>query len=146
MRKALPVIGMVAGGIGALLALFSAAALLLPWNGPAVAAPRLGPVTRVVVLERSEPIEEIADRDRIDPIASFVNDHRAGWRKPWYGVPIPRVRADLYDGDSFRRSFGVGPGFFETHFGGDFFSMGASPEECRRFLELLGVEGSSIEN
>jgi hypothetical protein len=105
------------------------------------AYPQLGPVTRVEVNVRSEAVKVIDDPAQVTRIVEFVDSHCRGWggNSDMFGVPIPRVAANFYNGNEFKGRFGVGAGFFETQREGDFASQRAGSQEEREFLELLGV-------
>jgi hypothetical protein len=103
----------------------------------------LGPVTSVTVvgLDGSKVLVKITDQQIVSQIVAFVDSRRAGWETPWYGIPVPTVRAEFFSGAQFKGSFGFGANFFETQRDGVFCSQSASPSEVRRFLDLLGVDG-----
>jgi hypothetical protein len=102
--------------------------------------PKLGQVTRIKVVDNMsrELRPEITDRKKIDQIAEFVDARRSGWTKPWYGIPVPSVCADFYDGSSLKGHFGTGINFFETN-RNNFWSRHAAPSEVQQFLDMVGV-------
>jgi hypothetical protein len=105
--------------------------------------PSLGHVTRISVVgsDASKPLVMITDPKKISRIVMFVDSHRKGWEAPRYGIPVPAVTAEFFDGTEFKGHFGAGRGFFETQREGVFRSQDASPAEVHRFLALLGVDG-----
>ncbi len=106
----------------------------------------LGNVNRVEIKTRLDKlIHRIDDREKIQQIVAFVDKQRSGWACPWYGIPVPQVVANFYDGDTFKGHFGMGLNFFETQREGDFASKDASAEQCRDFLALIGVDKSVLE-
>jgi hypothetical protein len=54
------------------------------------------------------------------------------------------VTVQFYDGAEFKGHFGVGRNFLETQREGGFFSQRVSSAEVRRFLDLVGVNASSV--
>ena len=104
----------------------------------------LGPVTSVTVvgLDGSKALVKITDPQVVFQIVAFVDSRRTGWETPWYGIPVPTVRAEFFNGAHFKGSFGSGANFFETHREGVFCSQSASSSEVRGFLDLLGVDGN----
>ena len=101
--------------------------------------PALGHVTAITVRESdaSNLSPKITDSKRISQIVAFVDSHRGGWYAPWYGVPVPRVSIEVYEGTEFKGSFGVGKNFLETQRNGGFYSQDAAPDDVRSFLGLL---------
>jgi hypothetical protein len=121
---------------------------LLPLMGCAEeehAFPNLGQVTRIRVVDNMsrELRPEITDRQKIDQIAEFVDARRSGWTKPWYGIPVPSVCAEFYDGSSLKGQFGAGINFFETN-RNNFWSRNATPSEVQQFLDMVGVPREKI--
>jgi hypothetical protein len=126
------------------------ATIHLTW-GQQVSYPELKSVTRIEIrAEQNSLIREITSPDHISRILSFVNQRRTGWKAPWYGVPVPSVVANFYDGDLFKGHFGVGRGFFETQRGNGFnskseeaedgfYSKSATRKELDDFIVLIGV-------
>jgi hypothetical protein len=108
--------------------------------------PKLGQVTRIRVVDNmdQEIGTEITDRQKIEKITEFVDARRSGWTKPWYGIPVPGVSADFYDGSTFKGHFGVGINFFETN-RYNFWFKAASPSEIQQFLDMVGVPREKIE-
>jgi hypothetical protein len=101
--------------------------------------PMLGQVSSVNVKLGSMPFVKITNPQKVSQIVAFVDSHRMGWMKPWYGIPVPAVTVEFFDGMVFKGSFGAGNAFFETQREGGFFSQSASPSEVHRFLDLAGV-------
>jgi hypothetical protein len=56
-----------------------------------------------------------------------------------YGVPVPRVVLDFYEGENFKGHFGISKGFIETQRVGDFASKSISEGEGQEFLNLVGI-------
>ncbi len=110
------------------------------------AFPALGPVTLIKVSgkEKNEIETIISGQRSIEQIVDFVDSNRAGWYTPWYGIPVPAITAEFYDGQSFKGSFGVGKNFLETQRDGGFWSKEATPDEVRRFLDLVGKSKESF--
>ena len=108
----------------------------------------LGPVTRVEVHVNGRTVQVIDDPVRVARIVEYADAHRQDWggTSDMFGVPVPRVSADFYEGDKFRGHFGVGPGYFETQREGDFASRVASKREEREFLELLDMGNLDLPN
>jgi hypothetical protein len=102
----------------------------------------LGPVTSVTVvgLNGSKELVKVTDQQVVYQIVAFVDSRRTGWETPWYGIPVPTIRAEFFNGAQFKGSFGSGTNFFETQREGVFCSRSASPSEVRRFLDRLGVD------
>jgi hypothetical protein len=109
--------------------------------------PLLGTVTQIVITGRhNETLRTIEDREQIQTIVTFVDKQRSGWGHPWAGIPVPRISANFYDGDTFKGHFGAGPSFFGTQREGDFASKSVSPEQCQAFLRLIGVDKQAFGN
>jgi len=108
--------------------------------------PTLGQVSSVNVVGYDElkPLVKISDPQKVSQIVAFVDSHRTGWIKPWYGIPVPAVRAEFFNGTVFKGSFGAGKTFFETQREGSFFSQDTSPGEVRQFFALLGVDDATV--
>jgi hypothetical protein len=108
---------------------------------------QLSKVTRVEIVDRdTRVLKRIEDTGEIFRIVSFVNYQRKGWTVPEGEIPIPRVHADLYDGPTMLAGFGVGRGFFETHRNGVFLSKTASESDQKKFLELIGLSPSILDD
>ncbi|HEV2422245.1 MAG TPA: hypothetical protein VGS59_11100 [Candidatus Acidoferrales bacterium] len=73
--------------------------------------PALGQVTAITVKERGTSNPKITDSARISQMVAFVDSHREGWYVPWYGIPVPDVSVEFYNGTEFKGSFGVGKSF-----------------------------------
>ncbi len=126
-----------------------ALALLLTGCGRANqrAFPALGRVTLIKISDKEERTENktiISGQRSIDQIVAFVDSNREGWYTPWYGIPVPVITAEFYDGQSFKGSFGVGKNFLETQREDGFWSKDTTPEEVRRFLDLVGKSNVSF--
>ncbi len=108
--------------------------------------PALGQVSSVNVVghDGSKLLVKITDPQNVSQIVAFVDSHRTGWIKPWYGIPVPAVTAEFFNGTVFKGSFGVGKAFFETQREGSFFSQDTSSTEVRQFLTLLGVDDATV--
>jgi hypothetical protein len=109
--------------------------------------PAVGQVTAITVKGRdaSNLPPKITDSARISQIVAFVDSHREGWYVPWYGIPVPSVSVEFYNGTEFKGSFGVGKNFLETQRDGGFYSHDATPGEVGRFLALLAqMSGSQV--
>jgi hypothetical protein len=106
----------------------------------------IGPVTSISVSghDRSQETAAITDKWAVSEVIDFVDEHRTGWGKPWFGIPVPVESVQFYDGTKFKGSFGVGDNFFETQRDGDFFSQSASPNEVLRFLELVRLRSDLV--
>lgn len=105
----------------------------------------LGPVTTINVTgsDASNLSPTITNSRTISQVVDFVDSHRTGWHTPWYGVPVPSVVIEFYNGTEFKGSFGVGKNFLETQRNGGFFSQSAAPDEVRGFLGLLAPKSDS---
>jgi hypothetical protein len=107
------------------------------------AYPPLDGVTRVEVQVRvsgrDTVVANIVDPDSVRRITTFLNARRAGWERPWYGIPVPIVVANFYRGGEFMGHVGSGSSFLETQREDDFSSRPASAEEVAAFNALLGV-------
>jgi hypothetical protein len=146
MRRAIRIAAVLAGGSCFLALLWVIAVFVVTYRPANITYPRLGSVARIEILVRGEVIKEIEDRGQIDAVASFVDGRRSGWHTSWHTMPAPLVIASFQSGPSGDRYFGVGRGEFIAYGGGNPNSLkSASDEECRRFLGLIGVERSRIE-
>lgn len=97
---------------------------------------------RIVVSDgRSGSSLKISDPMRVREISEFVNQRTAGWggASGLFGVPIPGVVVEFYQGDEILGHFGAGANFFETQRDGTFASRPASDAELRLFKELVRV-------
>ena len=110
-------------------------------NGPFRDFPKIGTVTSAMVKVHSESLAyaTMTDAKSLSLLVDFIDERRAGWYTPWYGIPVPVVIVDLYDGNTFKGHFGVGKDFFETQRQGGFFFKDAKPTEVQGFLKLAGV-------
>jgi hypothetical protein len=131
----------------ALLMVVSVTACGIGKQGPPREFPMLGQVTSVNVVvgpDDSKVFIKVTDPQNVSHIVAFVDSYRTGWIKPWYGIPVPAVRAEFFNGTVFKGSFGVGDAFFETQRKGGFFSQSTSPSEVHHFLDLLGVDDKTF--
>lgn len=128
------------------LASFFILTALVGCKGQTRAFPVLGPVTVVTIVGRdgSRPISTISDAQSISQIVAFVDSHRTSWGTPWYGIPVPVLTAEFYNGTDFKGSFGVGENFLETQRDGGFFSQSASAKEIQCFFDLAGINRSTL--
>jgi hypothetical protein len=108
----------------------------------------LGPVTSVTVSisarDSSKYLTKISDPKDLSRLVAFVDVRRTNWGTPWYGVPVPIIEAEFFDGERLTSTFGAGDHFFETQREGGFFSKSASSSEIRTFVELLGVDEATV--
>ena len=91
-------------------------------------------------------LKVVTDKEKIQWIVAFVDQHRAGWGVPWQGVPIPNVNLLFYDEKEFKGSFGVGRRSFVTQRYGRFMSKNLTVEERREILMRLGIEEEFLLN
>ncbi len=68
----------------------------------------------------------------------------SNWRSPWFGIPVPIVEVQFFDGQQGKGSFGVGKDFFETQREGGFFSKGASPSEVASFFDAVNLDEATL--
>jgi hypothetical protein len=108
----------------------------------------LGPVTTaelwVSASDGSKHIWKISDPGDLSRITAFVDSRRTGWGTPWYGVPVPIVEVEFFDGQKPKATFGVGRDFFETQREGAFFSKNASPSEIRGFYDVVNLDDATL--
>ena len=108
----------------------------------------LGPITSaelwVSASDGSKFIWKISDPKDLSRIAVFVDSRRTGWGTPWYGVPVPIVEVEFFDGQKLKVTFGVGKDFFETQREGGFFSKHASPSEIRGFYDVVNLDEATL--
>jgi hypothetical protein len=128
-----------------LIICLSAFLLLMGCAGDEREFPKLGQVTRIRVVDNMDHDigPEIIDKQKIEQIAEFVDSRRSGWTKPWYGIPVPGVCADFYDGTIFKGHFGAGINFFETN-RSSFWSKNATASEIQQFLGMVAVPREKI--
>jgi hypothetical protein len=102
--------------------------------------PPFDTATRIEVkYPRSETLRVIDNPVQIQKIVEFVDSHPHGWGiDDLFGIPIPLLTINFYEGAVFKGNFGVGPGYFVTHRAGDFASLSVSSWQEKRFLELIG--------
>jgi hypothetical protein len=110
--------------------------------------PPLGPVTTanlwISASDGSKYGWKISDPKDLSRIAAFVDSRRINWGTPWFGVPVPFVEVQLFDGEKGQGSFGVGRDFFETQREDGFFSKSASPSEIRGFFDVLNLDDATL--
>jgi hypothetical protein len=118
-------------------------AALLAACGNVPPYPPLEGITRVDVrvrlAGRDTSVASITNLDSVARLVEFVNARRSGWRRPWYGIPVPTTVAELYRGSEFMGHVGAGPSFLETQRQDDFASRPATAEELAAFDALLGI-------
>jgi hypothetical protein len=127
-----------------LTALFISAALV-SCGRPVRDFSAIGPVTTITVsgMGASNLSKKITDTQTISQIVAFTDAHRSGWSVPWYGIPVPSVVVEFYNGTEFKGSFGVGKNFLETQRDGGFFSQSAAPDVIDSFLAMLAPKSDS---
>lgn len=86
---------------------------------------------------------KISDPNDLSRIVAFVDSHRSDWSTPWFGVPVPIVEVQLFDGQQAQGSFGVGKDFLETQRDA-FFSQSASPGEIRGFFDAANLDDATV--
>jgi hypothetical protein len=110
----------------------------------------VGPVTTanlwVSASDGSKYGFKISDPKDLSRIVTFVDSQRANWGTPWFGIPVPFVEVQLFDGQQTKGSFGVGKDFFETQREGGFFSKNTSPSEIHNFLDALNLDDATLRN
>ena len=108
----------------------------------------LGPVTTanlsISASDGSKYLWKISDPADLSRMVAFVDAHRDNWGTPWFGVPVPTVEVQLFDGQQPRASFGAGKDFFETQRDGAFFSRRASPGEIQGFFDAANVDDEML--
>jgi len=136
------------GDVRSVFVVLGIAVLLLGCGGTKRDFSRLGPVTTanlwVSASDGSSYIWKISDSKDLSRIVTFVDSQRANWRTPWFGIPVPIVKVQLFDGQQARGSFGVGKSFFETQREGAFFSKDASPAEIQSFFDAVGLDDATL--
>ena len=130
-----------------LAALLVAAPLVACSGGKRDFSP-LGPVTTanlwISARDGSKYGWKISDPKDLSRIAAFVDSRRMDWGTPWFGIPVPIVELQFFDGQHPRGSFGAGKNFFETQREGGFFSKGASPSEIRAFFDAVNLDDATL--
>lgn len=106
--------------------------------------PQLGPITRIRVDPNATDRRSyvIDDPVEVKQIVDFVDRQRHGWGawgSGWAGIPVGQINVEFFNGDEFRGSFGIGPGFFECQREGDFDSKHCSRSSEIEFLKLIGL-------
>ena len=124
------------------------AASLLACGGNKRDFPPLGPVTTanlwVTANDGSKYGWKISDPKDLSRIVIFVDSQRANWGTPWFGIPVPFVEVQLFDGQQTKGSFGVGKDFFETQRDGSFFSKSAAASDIRGFFDALNLDDAAV--
>jgi hypothetical protein len=132
---------------GILVALLMAVSLLACCGGKRDFSP-LGAVTTanlwISASDGSKYGWKISDPQDLSRIVTFVDSERANWSTPWFGVPVPIVEVQLFDGQHARGSFGVGKDFFEAQREGGFFSKNVSPREIRSFFDAVSLDDATL--
>ena len=110
--------------------------------------PPLGPLTTanlwISASDGSKYVWKISDPKELSRIAAFVDSRRTNWRSPWFGISVPIVEVQFFDGQQGKGSFGVGKDFFETQREGSFFSKGASPSEVASFFDAVNLDVATL--
>lgn len=129
------------------------AALLMAMPLPASCANKhnfspLGPVTTanlwISASDGSKYGWKISDPKDLSLIAAFVDSQRANWSTPWYGIPVPNVEVQLFDGQHLKETFGAGENFFEAQYKGGLFSKNVSPREVRGFFDAVSLDDATL--
>lgn len=90
-----------------------------------------------IATSTGQGLRESQASSEISALRTFLSEREDGWCKPWYGVPVGRVRAELYAGRRFLGS---------VHLGANFVGVGmwrvrpAGPEERQELLSIFAVE------
>jgi hypothetical protein len=133
---------------GCILAALLTGASLLSCGGGRRDFPPLGPVTTanlwITANDGSKYGWKISDPKDVSRIVIFVDSQRANWVTPWYGIPVPFVEVQLFDGQKAQGSFGVGQSFFETQREGSFFSKSAATRDIRGFFDALNLDDATV--
>lgn len=108
----------------------------------------LGPVTTanlwISASDGSKYGWKISDPKDLSRIVTFVDSQRANWGTSWFGVPVPTVEVQLFDGQRAKGSFGAGKDFFETQREGGSFSKNVSPREIRSFFDAVSLDDATL--
>jgi hypothetical protein len=106
----------------------------------------LGSVTLIKVKKNNgvRVREDISELRLINQIVEFVDSNRKDWGRPWYGIPVPTVNLEFYDGQIFKGSFGLGKNFFETQRDGGFWSKDVPADQVGRLADLLAISKENL--
>lgn len=108
----------------------------------------MGPVTTanlwISASDGSKYGWKISDPKDLSRIVTFVDSQRSNWGTPWYGIPVPTVEIQLFDGQHLKETSGAGKNFFEAQYTGGFFSKNASPREIRGFFDAAGLDDATL--
>lgn len=87
------------------------------------------------------PVITLTGRQPIELAVSFIQDHRAGWREPWYGPNIPSLMLYFYKGDRKLGGFGLTREtlVIDPTMGVGWVSRKIDSDEADRFLKQLGL-------
>lgn len=139
----------VDGRVRSILAVLLMAMPLLASCGTKRGFSPLGPVTTanlwISASGGSKYGWKISDPKDLSRIATFVDSQRANWSTPWYGIPVPTVEVQLFDGQHLKETFGAGKNFFEAQRGGGFFSRNVSQREIRCFFDAIGLDDATLQ-
>ncbi len=73
-----------------------------------------------------------------------MDSRQTNWGTPTFGIPVPIVEVQFFDGQKEKGSFGVGSDFFETQREGGFFSQSASTSEIRGFFDVVNLDDATL--
>lgn len=108
----------------------------------------LGPVTTanlwISASDGSKYGWRISDPKDLSRIVTFVDSQRANWGTPWYGIPVPAVEVQLFDGQHLKETFGAGKDFFEAQYQGGFFSKDVPAREIHSFFDAVGLDDATL--
>lgn len=108
----------------------------------------LGPITTanlwISASDGSKYGWKISDPKDLSRIVTFVDSQRANWSAPWFGVPMPTVEVQLFDGQHLKRTFGAGKNHFEAQYEGRFLSKRASSGEIRGFFDAVNLDDTTL--
>ena len=128
--------------------LISAATLLCGCSAAPITPSPLERIDRVEV--RYEYAEDslllVTDSTRVKAIVDFVNARRDGWKRPFEGVPGPRVLLIFYVASVPQGAFGAGADYFfsELHGMDGAAVRPAESPELDEFAALTGVARSVV--
>lgn len=104
--------------------------------------PQQTDVTQIKVFSQasqSQPVEVIADPDKINQIIAFINDRSAGWKTPFSDKIDGEFTLYFYRDERFVGNFYVGDDYFGRDYGTPWL-RNAEPKELTTFINLLDVE------
>jgi hypothetical protein len=134
--------------VGGILVAVVLAMLLAACGGSKRDFSPLGPVTTanlwISASDGSKYGWKISDPKDLSRIVTFVDSQRDNWSAPWFGIPVPIVEIQLFDGQQAKGSFGAGMDFFETQRDGGFFSKSASPTEIHSFFDAVNLDDATL--